>query len=225
MKEWLNHVIYKGKTMRNNPKNHRKILQILKKVYPDAECALVHESPLQLLLATILSAQCTDQRVNEVTKTLFKKYRTAKEFARAGQIEVEKIIHSTGFFRQKAYSIRETCRILEEKFGGEVPKSMEELTALPGVGRKTANVVMGNAFGIASGVVVDTHVRRLSNRLGLTRQDDPVKIEQDLIQVVPKEDWIWISHALISHGRAICKAVTPLCAKCPLNDVCPASRV
>ena len=202
----------------------KAILKILKEAYPEADCALVHDNPLQLLLATILSAQCTDKRVNIVTRDLFKKYKSARDFARAGLPDIENVIRSTGFYKQKAKSIKETCRILEERHGGKVPRTMEELTALRGVARKTANVVLGTAYGIAAGVVVDTHVMRLSKRLGLTKHDDPVKIERDLMKAVPQGDWIWFSHALISHGRQICKAPNPQCQVCPLNRVCPSSR-
>ena len=208
--------------MRSDP---AAILRILHRTYPHADCALIHESPLQLLIATILSAQCTDKRVNEVTKSLFKKYETAEDFARADPKELEDEIKSTGFFRQKAKFIRETGRRLVERHGGKVPRTMEELTALQGVARKTANVVLGTAFGIADGIVVDTHVKRVARRLGLTKREDPVKVEKDLMQVVPRKEWIWFSHAIISHGRALCKAPTPLCAPCPLNRACPSSRV
>jgi endonuclease-3 len=177
------------------------------------------------LIATILSAQCTDKRVNEVTQTLFKKYKTAQDFANADLSDLERQVRSTGFFRQKAKSIQKSCQIILEKFQGQVPKTMEELLSLRGVARKTANVVLGTAYQIVSGIVVDTHVKRIANRLGFTKQKDPVKIEQDLMKVVPKNDWIWFSHAVITHGRALCKAGTPLCVQCPLNQVCPSSEV
>lgn len=200
------------------------ILKILKKAYPGANCALSHETPVQLMVSTILSAQCTDKRVNEVTKTLYKRYQTAEDFVGADLPELEREIHSTGFFRQKARWIKSACRKLLVNFGGRVPKTMEELLTLPGVARKTANVVLGTAFGISSGIVVDTHVKRIAKKLGLTRQADPVKVEQDLIKILPKKDWIWFSHAIITHGRAVCKAVSPLCSKCPLNKICPSSE-
>ncbi len=201
-----------------------KIIGILKKNYPDVDCALEHDTPLQLLVATILSAQCTDKRVNMVTPTLFKKYKTAKDFAQASVRDLEKEIKSTGFFRQKSRWIQAACAIIEEKHGGKVPRDFEALTLLPGVARKTANVVMGTAFNIASGVVVDTHVKRITKKLGFTRHEDPVKVEQDLVKILPQKDWIWFSHAIITHGRQICKAVNPQCGLCPLNAVCPSSE-
>ena len=201
------------------------ILPILKREYPDARCSLDHETPLQLIVATILSAQCTDERVNIVTKDLFRKYRTAKDYATAPQERLEKDIQSTGFYRNKARSLRNMAAALVEKHGGRVPQTMEELTALAGVGRKTANVVLGNAFGQNVGVVVDTHVTRLSNRLGLTKHAiDAVKIEQDLMKVVPREEWTLFSHLLIHHGRAICQARKPKCDRCPLLPHCPAGQ-
>ncbi len=203
-------------------KNHHPaaLLAALKKAYPEANCALEHKNPLQLLVATILSAQCTDVRVNMVTPALFKKYRTAKDFAEASPAELEKIIHSTGFYRNKAKSIRGMGKLLVEKYGGVVPKTMDELLELPGVARKTANVVLGTAHGIAEGIVVDTHVMRLSNRLGLTQQTTPEKIEKDLVKIVPQEDWIWFSHALITHGRRVCTARNPNCPNCPVLKEC-----
>jgi endonuclease-3 len=199
----------------------RAILPILKETYPDAHCSLDHSSPLELLVATILSAQCTDERVNLVTKTLFKKYKTAKAYATAEQEDLEKDIQSTGFYRNKAKSLRAMAASLLEKHNGQVPSTMEELTSLAGVARKTANVVLGNAFGQTVGVVVDTHVARLSERLGLTHETDPVKIEQDLIPLVPQEDWTLWSHLLIHHGRATCQARKPRCPECPLLPHCP----
>jgi endonuclease-3 len=199
----------------------RAILPILKQTYPDAHCSLDHSSPLELLVATILSAQCTDERVNLVTKTLFKKYKTAKAYAAAPQEELEKDIQSTGFYRNKAKSLRAMAASLLEKHGGKVPQTMDELTHLAGVGRKTANVVLGNAFGQNVGIVVDTHVARLSERLDLTHETDPVKIEQDLIPLIPQEDWTLWSHLLIHHGRAICQARKPKCPECPLLPHCP----
>lgn len=197
------------------------ILPILKKTYPQAKCSLDHENPLQLLVATILSAQCTDARVNIVTKDLFKKYREVLAYAAVPQDELERDIQSTGFFRNKAKSIRAMAAALIEKHGGEVPHTMDELTELAGVGRKTANVVLGNAFGINVGVTVDTHVTRLSQRLGLTKHTDAVKIERDLIPIVPREDWTLWSHLLIFHGRAICQARKPKCGECRLREWCP----
>ena len=203
----------------------KKILPILKATYPNAKCSLDHKTPLQLLVATILSAQSTDQRVNIVTKTLFKKYKTPKDYADAPAGELEKDIQSTGFFNSKAKSLRGMARGLIDKHGGNVPQTMEELTELPGVGRKTANVVLGNAFGQNVGVVVDTHVARLSERLGLTDETNPEKIERDLIELVPREDWTLWSHLLIHHGRAICMARKPLCERCAVLRYCPTGVV
>ncbi len=200
------------------------ILHRLDQMYPTAECALLHKNPFQLLVATILSAQCTDERVNIVTKSLFKKYKTPADFARVSQAVLEREIRSTGFFRNKAKNIRGTAKMIMEKFEGKVPRTMEELLTLPGVARKTANVVLGTAYGIASGVVVDTHVQRLSQRLGLTRNTDPKKIEQDLMKLVPQDRWIGFSHQLIWHGRRVCPARGPKCLSCPLLDVCPAGQ-
>ncbi len=204
-------------------KRARRIIGLLKREYPDATCSLNHTSPLELLVATILSAQCTDERVTLVTADLFRKYRNCEEFARAPTSELEQDIRSTGFFRNKAKAIQGACRLLSEEHGGRVPDSMEELLTLPGVARKTANVVLGNAYGIASGVVVDTHVQRLSERLALSAQKTPEKIEQDLKSLVPEADWIIFPHLLIAHGRKICKARTPLCAECVLEPLCPSS--
>lgn len=199
----------------------RTINSRLKKTYPDAHCALVHSNPFELLIATILSAQCTDARVNIVTATLFRKFRTPHDFVAASQTELETEIRSTGFFRSKAKNIRAACERIVNVYGGKVPTSMEELLTLAGVARKTANVVMGNAFGVASGVVVDTHVSRLSQRLGLTTAKSPEKIEADLEKIVPKKDWIMFPHWMISHGRAICHARKPKCDACVLSDICP----
>jgi endonuclease-3 len=199
----------------------QKIISALKRVYPDAHCELDHANPLQLLIATILSAQCTDKRVNMVTAGLFKKYRNANDFAGAAISILENDIRSTGFYKNKAKNIKACCAALVEKFGGEVPRTMDELHALAGVGRKTANVVLGNAFGINEGVVVDTHVNRLSNRLGLARGTDAVKIEQDLMKLVPKDDWALFSHLLIWHGRRRCDARKPDCAHCEIKNLCP----
>jgi endonuclease-3 len=202
----------------------RTILPILKQRYPQAKCSLDYTNPFELLIATILSAQCTDERVNIVTKDLFRKYRTPKQLANVAQEELEKAIQSTGFFRNKAKSLRGMAAAVVEQHKGQVPQSMEELVNLPGVGRKTANVVLGNAFHRNVGVVVDTHVARLSERLGLTKETDPVKIEQDLMQVVPQEEWTLWSHLLIHHGRAICQARKPRCQECPLLPYCPAGQ-
>ncbi len=199
----------------------KKILAALKKAYPAAGCALRHADPFQLLVATILSAQCTDERVNQVTPVLFKKYPGVQALASADVADIERIVRSTGFYRQKAKSISATSRDLVERFGGRVPAAMEDLLTLRGVARKTANVVLGTAYGIPSGIVVDTHVRRLSQRLGFSKNDDPVKIERDMMELVPQKDWIWVSHALIAHGRRFCKAPTPLCGQCPLRPGCP----
>jgi endonuclease-3 len=199
----------------------KKICAALQRTYPNAHCELNFSSPLQLLVATILSAQCTDKRVNIVTTELFKKYRSAKDFADAPLAEIEAAIKSTGFFRNKAKNIKACCAALVEKFRGEVPRTMDELHALAGVGRKTANVVLGNAFDINVGVVVDTHVTRLSTRLGLTKEKDAVKIEQELMQLVPQEDWTLISHWLIWHGRRRCDARNPDCANCEIQKLCP----
>jgi endonuclease III len=198
-----------------------KVSRILAKTYPAATCALNFHTPLELLIATILSAQCTDERVNLVTKDLFRKYRTAADYACAPLPDLERDIQSTGFFRNKAKSIQGCCRTLAEQFRGQVPQELDELVRLPGVGRKTANVVLGTAYGIASGVVVDTHVGRISQRLGLTGQKDPVRIEQDLMAVLPQKEWIDFSHRMIHHGRQICVARKPKCDQCPLGGLCP----
>ncbi|MDI6807705.1 MAG: endonuclease III [Candidatus Eisenbacteria bacterium] len=198
-----------------------KILRTLSRLYPEAGTALRHENPFQLLVATILSAQCTDERVNTVTPVLFRKFPGPDEMAKAAPGEMEKIIKSTGFFRNKTKSVIGSSKAIVERFGGKVPSTMEELLTLPGVARKTANVVLGNGFGIAEGVVVDTHVHRLSNRLRLSTQKDPVKIEQDLMLLFPKKDWIKIADVLVLHGRSICKARTPLCGKCAVRKDCP----
>ncbi|HEY2806092.1 MAG TPA: endonuclease III [Gemmatimonadales bacterium] len=199
-----------------------EIIARLKREYPDAKCALNHENPLQLLVATILSAQCTDVRVNIVTKGLFKKYRTAKDFANARPEEFEQEIRSTGFFRNKTRSILGMANALVDRHNGRVPDTMEELTPLPGVGRKTANVVLGNAFDKNEGVVVDTHVTRLSGLLALTKHTDPVKIEQDLMKLVPREEWTLFSHLLILHGRSVCIAGRPKHEECVVCELCPA---
>ncbi len=198
-----------------------KVVKVLRGEYPDATCSLDFRTPLELLVATILSAQCTDERVNRVTKDLFRKYRTAADYAAAPPAELERDIQSTGFFRNKAKSIGGCCKVLVEQHGGEVPQGIEVLVQLAGIGRKTANVVLGTAFGITSGIVVDTHVGRVARRLGLTAQKDPVKIEQDLMQLVPKSQWVAFSHRVIHHGRRLCAARKPLCDECPLQPFCP----
>jgi endonuclease-3 len=202
-------------------KHAAKVVRRLARCYPDAWCALQHQTPLQLLVATILSAQCTDERVNIVTKSLFRKYKTAADFAGAPLAELESAIQSTGFFRNKAKNIQACCQMLVDRHGGQVPKDMETLVQLPGVGRKTANVVLGTAFGIASGVVVDTHVGRISHRLGMTQEKDAVKIETDLKALLPHREWIQYSHRMIHHGRQVCLARRPKCDGCSLSDVCP----
>ena len=201
-----------------------EIIKRLKKAYPDAHCALVHTTPFELLIATILSAQCTDARVNIVTADLFRKYHGPADFLKVTPEELQKDIHSTGFFRNKAKNIQAASKRLIEEFGGEIPRSMSELLTLGGVARKTANVVLGNAFGIASGVVVDTHVSRLSQRLGLTENTNPEKIENDLAELVPKKHWIMFPHWMIYHGRQICHARKPKCELCTLADICPSRR-
>jgi len=198
-----------------------QIVRRLKAAYPDARCALHYKTPLQLLVATILSAQCTDTRVNIVTKDLFKKYPDAKAFAAAKLPQLEKAIQSTGFFRNKAKNIKACCGELVEAHGGDLPRDIDVMVKLPGVGRKTANVVLGTAFGIPTGVVVDTHVARLSKRLGMTEHTDPVKIERDLIAQLPKREWVDFAHRMIHHGRKICVARKPKCDECTLSDVCP----
>lgn len=201
-----------------------EILERLKRAYPDAHCALDHADAYQLLVATILSAQCTDARVNLVTPALFAAYPGPAALARARQPDVERLIQSTGFFRNKAKNLIAMAQAVMAGHGGEIPRTMPELHALPGVGRKTANVVLGNAFGINEGVTVDTHVTRLSGLLRLTRNTDPVKIEQDLMQLVPRADWTLVSHLLILHGRAVCIARRPRCEDCVLRDLCPSSQ-
>jgi endonuclease-3 len=202
------------------PHRVRTILEKLSAAYPEAECALLHKNPFQLLIATILSAQCTDERVNMVTPGLFERYPDPPSFAHANPAEIEKEIRSTGFFRNKTKSIIGASRKIVEEFDGKVPKTMDELLTLPGVARKTANVVLGSAFGIAAGVVVDTHVLRLSRRLDLTKHDDPKKIERDLMQAIPQDRWILFSHQLIWHGRRVCQARKPRCMDCNLEPLC-----
>ena len=203
-----------------DPKRVRAILAKLDEAYPAATCALVHENPFQLLIATILSAQCTDVRVNQVTHTLFQKYRKPEDFAYANPRDLEGEIRTCGFFRSKTKSIQGASKKIVEEFSGQVPRTMEQLLTLPGVARKTANVVLGTAFGIPSGIVVDTHVQRLSRRLDLTRNTDPKKIEQDLMPIIPKDKWIIFAHQLIWHGRRICQARKPLCMECSLEKIC-----
>ena len=198
----------------------RKILALLKKTHPDAHCALNHRNPLQLLVATILSAQCTDVRVNKVTPGLFKKYRSAADYAKADLKQLEQEVRTTGFYRQKSRSIQRAARELVSRFKGKVPRTLEELVTLPGVWRKTANVILGNCYGVP-GIVVDTHVKRLAYRMGLTNRTDPDKIELDLMKMLPKKDWTFFSHAMIFHGRRICAAVRPACPSCPVNPLCP----
>jgi endonuclease-3 len=204
----------------NDPSHVRAILQKLDEAYPAATCALTHHNAFQLLIATILSAQCTDERVNQVTPKLFAKYPKPTDFAYANPAELEQQIRPTGFFRNKTKSIMGASKKIVEDFHGEVPKTMEEILTLPGVARKTANVVLGTAFGIASGIVVDTHVQRLAGRLDLTKNTDPKKIEQDLMQVIPHDKWILFSHQLIWHGRRVCQARKPRCIECNLERIC-----
>ncbi len=198
-----------------------KILSVLKKEYPGSKIALNYSNTIQLLVAIMLSAQCTDKRVNIVTASLFKKYKTAKDFANANIRQLEKEIYSTGFYRNKAANIKKTCQIIVGKFNGKVPNTMEEILTLPGVARKTANIVLGNAYGLIVGIAVDTHVGRLSQRLGLSKHKDPNKIEKDLMLLFPKKDWLSSTYYLIEHGRAVCKAPVPICSKCILMKLCP----
>ena len=201
----------------------QEVLIRLKAEYPDATCSLDYETPMQLLVATILSAQCTDERVNKVTPALFGKYPTAEAMATAELSDIEELVRSTGFYRNKSKNIQGSCRMIVEEFGGEVPRTMPELLKLPGVARKTANVVLAHAFGINAGVTVDTHVKRLTNRLGLTDYQDPKRIERDLMQLLPQPDWENWSIRLIYHGRAVCSARKPECDRCFLSDLCPSS--
>jgi endonuclease III len=203
----------------------KKIVKGLERQHPEAKCALIHSNPLELLIATILSAQCTDERVNIVTATLFRKYRGCRDFVAAPQAELERDINSVTFFRNKTKSIKKTCEILVEKHGGRVPQTMEEMVELSGVGRKTANVVLGTAFGIPTGVVVDTHVSRVSQRLGLTHNKVPEKIEADLMEIIPRKEWIDFSHRMILHGRRVCKARKPACGDCAIEKLCPSSTL
>ncbi len=215
--------------MRNKPISIKapikKIISLLKKEYPDSRCTLDFKTPHQLLVATILSAQCTDERVNIVTKDLFRKYKKPKDFAEVSLDELEDDIRSTGFFRNKARAIKESAAIISNNYKGKVPQNLAELVKFPGVGRKTGSVILGAAFGIAEGIVVDTHVARLSQRLGFTKNKDAVKIEKDLMQIIPKNDWIIFSHLLIDHGRKICNARRPDCRHCILNKYCPSANL
>ena len=213
----------KNRSNEEKKRHASKILKLLKREYPDARCTLNYSNPLELLIATILSAQCTDERVNLVTAELFRKYRRCEDFVKVPQTELETDIRSTGFYRNKAKAIQGTCRMISEEHGGRVPDDLESLLALPGVARKTANVVLGNAFNNPAGVVVDTHVQRLSNRLGLSDEKQPEKIERDLSELVPRKSWVQFPHLLIAHGRAICKARSPLCSECVLEQLCPSS--
>ena len=200
-----------------------QIIKLLEKEHPDAKIALDYTNPLELLIATILSAQCTDKRVNIVTKTLFKKYRTPEDYANADQKTLEQDVKSTGFYRNKARNIKKCCQTLIEKFHSQVPRTMDEMLTLPGVARKTANIVLQNAYGVVEGIAVDTHVRRVAKRLGLTENEDPNKIEQDLMTIVPKAKWMRITDLLIFHGRRICDAKKPKCSACVLNKICPSA--
>jgi endonuclease-3 len=203
----------------SDQKRVTEIIKILSKEIPDSRIALRFSNPLELLIATILSAQCTDIKVNQVTVDLFKKYRSAKDYAESNLAKLEEEIRPTGFYRNKAKSLQKCCQELVKRFGGGIPKTLEELVTLPGVGRKTANVILGNAFGIP-GVVVDTHVHRVSQRIGLTKNDDPVKIEFDLMEIAPKEEWTHFSNLLVWHGRRTCTAKKPLCGTCPIRNLC-----
>ena len=206
-------------------KRVRKIIRSLKRAYPDAKCSLNHANAFELLIATILSAQCTDARVNIVTQDLFRKYRKPEDYLKVSPRELQRDIRTTGFFRNKTTSIQGASRMLHEQYGDEVPQTMDELLELPGVARKTANVVLGNAFGIRAGVVVDTHVTRLSHRLRFSEEKTAEKIEQDLIAIVPKKEWVMFPHLMIAHGRAVCKARNPLCAECVIEKLCPSSSL
>ncbi len=206
-----------------SPEQVHAIISELRRLYPDAACSLNFSNPLELLVATQLSAQCTDERVNIVTKKLFQKYRSVEDFANVSQEEFEQDIRPTGFYRNKARNIRAASQRILAVYDGEVPRTMPDLLSLPGVARKTANVVLGNAFGIVEGFVVDTHIGRLSRRFGWTKNDDPVKVEQDLMRIVPRKDWLDLSHLLIFHGRAVCTARNPRCEKCTLAHLCPSA--
>lgn len=207
-------------TQTANRERAAEVLNRLKKQYPDATCSLDFVDPLELMVATILAAQCTDERVNIVTKSLFKKYKKPKDYLNSPDGELEDAIHSCGFYRQKAKSIRNACKKIIEQYNGKVPGTMDELLTLDGVGRKTANVILGECFGVP-GVIVDTHCTRLTNRLGFSKSDDPKKIERDIMKIVPQENWNIFSHCVVFHGRAICIARAPLCSQCPVRDLCP----
>ncbi|MBI3648369.1 MAG: endonuclease III [Actinobacteria bacterium] len=200
-----------------------EIVKRLSKAYPDAKVALRFTNPLECLVATILSAQCTDEKVNEVTATLFRKYRMPQDYLKVPEDELKRDVKPTGFFNQKATSIREACRRIVEVYGGKVPDEMEELITLRGVARKTANIVLGNSFGKVEGIAVDTHVKRLANRLGFSEESDPEKIERDLMRLIPKRSWFGFTYVLIDHGRAVCDARKPRCGECPVSELCPAS--
>jgi endonuclease III len=217
----------KRKVSRDSPLEQRAPLVIrrLKKAYPDAHVALKFTNPLEMLVSTILSAQCTDERVNQVTATLFRKYRKPEDYLKVSESELAADIRPTGFFNQKTRAIRGACRMIVEEFGGKVPDTMEDLIRLPGVARKTANIVLGNSYGVVVGIAVDTHVRRVSQRLGFTDQKDPDKVERDLMKLIPKKRWFDFTYVLIEHGRAVCKAPTPRCEVCPVSRLCPSSRV
>jgi endonuclease-3 len=217
----------KRRLTRDDPIEERapEIIRILSETYPDAKVALRFSNPLEMLVATILSAQCTDEKVNEVTETLFAKYRTCEDYLRVPEDELKRDIKPTGFFNQKALSIREACRRMVEVYDGKVPDTMEDLITLRGVARKTANIVLGNAYGTVVGIAVDTHVKRVGNRLGFTQQSDPDKIEQDLMRLIPKERWFDFTYVLIDHGRQVCVARRPKCEICPVNHLCPSSLV
>ena len=202
-----------------------EIFQRLRQAYPDAHCELNYETPLQLLVATILSAQCTDERVNQVTPALFARFPTADDLAGAHRTELEGLVRPTGFFRQKAKYIQQSCHALLEDFGGGIPATMSELVTLPGVARKTANVILGEIYGVAEGITVDTHVKRLAKRLGLTSATDPARVERDLMAIVPQTHWIELAHLLIFHGRRVCFSRNPACSPCPLNDICPSVQL
>jgi endonuclease-3 len=201
-----------------------EVIRRLEAAYPDAKVALNFSNPLECLVATILSAQCTDEKVNEVTATLFKKYRRAEDYLAVPEDELKADIKPTGFFNQKATSIRAACQRIVEVYGGEVPGTMEDLLTLRGVARKTANIVLGNSFGIVEGIAVDTHVKRLANRIGFSNESDPVKIEQDLMRLIPREKWFSFTYVLIDHGRTICHAKKPRCTECPIEPLCPSSQ-
>jgi len=207
----------------NNTVEAVKILKLLKKEYPDAKIALNFKNPFQLLIGTILSAQCTDERVNIVTKDLFRKYRGPEDFVNASSRELQNDIRSTGFYNQKSKSIQGACSLIVDEYGSKVPNNMEELLTLPGVARKTANIVLSDGFGIIEGIAVDTHVKRLSQRLGLSKNSNPDKIESDLMKLIPKKDWSNFAHLLQAHGRAVCQARNPKCNECRLNKLCPSS--